>query len=45
MSERESFQTDDATAAEQYRLMQAAELLRDAGFVQSPDGSWELADE
>jgi hypothetical protein len=31
--------------AEQYRLAQARELLREAGFVEAPDGTWHPADE
>jgi len=41
----ESSSTDDAKAAENYRLMQAEELLRKAGFVQLADGTWEPAEE
>jgi hypothetical protein len=35
----------DGDAAEQYRLGQAAALLREAGFVEGPDGRWYLADD
>ena len=31
--------------AEKHRLMQAEELLREAGFVEHDDGTWHPADE
>lgn len=30
----------DSRDAHAFRLMQAARLLREAGFVQQPDGTW-----
>ena len=35
----------EAAAAENDRLLQAEALLREAGFFEQPDGSWEPAEE
>lgn len=35
----------DTTAADHYREQQAEQLLRDAGFVRSPDGTWHPGEE
>ena len=35
--------THDVTHADKYRLLQAEELLREAGFAEREDGTWHPA--
>ena len=39
------FGLSDEKAAELWRLKQAEDLLREAGYVKRPDGNWALPEE